>query len=228
MKNTEIGIGLKRSPPEIVAGIDEAGRGSLIGPLVICGVAIKSARLSEIEVRDSKKLTREKREKLYGEIMDAAEALSIRILSHEKIDSYRKKKTLNMIEVEIFSKVISDLISYTNTFYVDSADVDHLRFAQNISKLVDKDIIIISEHKADERYPVVSAASIVAKVTRDKIVENIVKEIGDFGSGYPSDQRTIEFIENWIKKHGSYPPYIRKSWKTAKRIYHEISREVKF
>jgi ribonuclease HII len=85
-----------------------------------------------------------------------------------------------------------------------------------------KRIRIISEHHADQKYPVVSAASIIAKVTRDQRIAEIENQYGYFGSGYPSDERTIRFLEDWVRKHGSFPGFVRKSWKTISRIEQEI------
>ncbi|MCW4027390.1 MAG: ribonuclease HII, partial [Candidatus Bathyarchaeota archaeon] len=67
-------------------------------------------------------------------------------------------------------------------------------------------------------YPIVSAASIIAKVKRDTAIASLRKQHGDLGSGYPSDPKTIEFLKKWIKTRGSYPEFVRKSWKPARRI----------
>jgi ribonuclease HII len=84
--------------------------------------------------------------------------------------------------------------------------------------MVPFDVKIISEHHADRRYPIVSAASILAKVKRDALVKELRVNYGDFGSGYPSDPKTIKFLTNWFKMHGSYPDFVRKSWKTLKNL----------
>ncbi len=79
---------------------------------------------------------------------------------------------------------------------------------------------MICEHKADVNYPVVSAASIIAKTVRDSIIAEIQEEFGvPIGSGYPHDEITRKFLEKWIRKNGDFPPHTRRSWRTAKEIY---------
>jgi len=218
LKNTAIRIGLRNSSPEVIGGVDEAGRGPVIGPMVICGLVFQRDKLSEIRVRDSKTLTPTRRKILYRKIMNRAEAVSVRIVSPEEIDAWREKDTINSLEAKVFAEVIKDLEEYADVFYVDSADANADRFAQNVHRVIGGSVAIIAEHHADSKYPVVSAASIVAKVIRDREIEKISKEIGFFGSGYPSDMRTVEFIKKWLDEHGEFPPYTRKSWKTLRRI----------
>ena len=83
---------------------------------------------------------------------------------------------------------------------------------------------VVARHKADDTYPVVSAASIIAKVTRDRLISDISAEFGeDIGSGYPSDPKTIGFIEKWIKENGCSPRYTRNSWETVRNIKSRLS-----
>jgi len=106
--------------------------------------------------------------------------------------------------------------------YVDSSDVRAERFANDILGLLPRKIRIVSEHHADEKYPVVSAASIIAKVTRDQKIDEIRKLHGEFGSGYPSDPRTIHFLRDWFMRNRSFPDFVRRSWKTATMIEQEV------
>ncbi|MGC8619001.1 MAG: ribonuclease HII [Thermoplasmata archaeon] len=200
----------------ITCGVDEAGRGPVIGPLVICGLCADDVLLKELNVRDSKLLSPSRREKLYPEILKIANSYKIEMLKAEQIDELRKTMSLNEIEAMYFAKVISSLEG--EIFIVDAADVDENRFAKTIKKYLDKNVNIISKHKADRDYPLVSAASIIAKVTRDREIEKIKDEIGDFGSGYPADPKTINFITQYYNKYGILPPYVRKSWKTLKNL----------
>ena len=74
-----------------------------------------------------------------------------------------------------------------------------------------------AEHKADENYPIVAAASICAKITRDRKIEEIAQDIGNFGSGYPSDERTVTALRNkefMTRARG----FIRIKWKTLDNI----------
>jgi ribonuclease HII len=97
---------------------------------------------------------------------------------------------------------------------VDASDVLPARFGRDISKNLATKCMIVSRHKADRRYPIVSAASIVAKIHRDREVELLRREHGDFGSGYPSDPVTRAFFTERIKRGEPLPDYVRKSWKT--------------
>jgi len=200
----------------MICGVDEAGRGPVIGPLVVAGVCGDEKIIASLGVKDSKKLSPKRREKLAKDIRKVASQIIIIKVEPEEIDALRENMTLNDIEVELFARVISQLNG--DKVYVDAADVNEERFAEEIKKKLGKEIEIISEHKADSKYPIVSAASIIAKVERDRIIEELKEEMGEFGSGYPADERTKRFIEEYVKKHNELPPHTRHSWKSAKRM----------
>ncbi len=197
-------------------GVDEAGRGPVIGPMVIAGVCADDDALRAMGVRDSKKLSPKRRERLAEEIRKIADAVVIRVVPPEEIDSMREVMTINELEVQIFAEVIGKL--NTTEVYVDAADVNESRFADAINSLLPEPIKIVSHHKADDEFPAVGAASIIAKVERDRIIEEITKELGDFGSGYPADPRTYEFLVDYYRRHGKMPPHVRMSWKSVKKI----------
>ena len=207
----------------LVAGVDEAGRGPVIGPLVIAGVMFEEAdlpRLVELGVKDSKLLTPQKRETLASQIKEMALIHNTVWLSPAEIDrvveSKRKLHKLNRLEAQAMAKVIE--ILKPDAVYVDASDVFADRFAEHIQENLTFSPEIVSEHKADLKYPVVGAASIIAKVERDKAISQLQQKYGNIGCGYPSDKKTIKFLEDWVRKFGSYPDFVRKSWKTAKRI----------
>ena len=200
----------------LVCGVDDAGRGSAIGPLVIAGIRIernKIKRLSEIGVKDSKQLTPRAREILYKKIVALVDDYYVARISPRIIDQSVQKNQLNHLEGKYMAKVIAKL--RPDSAYVDSCDVNPTRFGLLISKLsqVDK---IHSSHHADRRFPVVSAASIIAKVNRDRAIEKIRKNFDDVGSGYPSDPKTMRFIRDFIASNGMPPKFVRKSWKPVK------------
>ena len=201
----------------MICGIDEAGRGPVIGPLVVAGVKVDDeSKLTELGVRDSKKLSPRQREFLSQEIRKIAEC-DVRVVPAEDLDQLMELMTINRAEAKIFASVIEKL--RPEVAYVDSADANEDTFKSQILKELDFDVEVVSKHKADEMYPVVSAASCVAKVRRDADVRKIEEEIGErIGSGYPSDKKTIRFLERWIEKHGDLPPHTRKAWKTSKRL----------
>lgn len=207
----------------LIAGVDEAGRGPVIGPLVIAGVLFKEndlPKLVDLGVKDSKLLSPQKRETLAVQIRELALKWHIVLLSPAEIDrvveSRRKLHKLNRLEAQAMAKVITVL--KPDVVYVDASDVLADRFEEHIAENLSFSPKIISEHKADVNYPVVSAASIIAKVERDKVISQLQKKHGNMGCGYPSDSNTIKFLEDWIRKFGSYPDFVRKSWKTAKRV----------
>ncbi|MGC9137592.1 MAG: ribonuclease HII [Thermoplasmata archaeon] len=199
-----------------ICGIDEAGRGPVIGPLVICGLCAEEDKIKGLKVRDSKELSRNRREILYQKIIENSNSYSLEILKPEVIDSMRRRYTLNEIEAIYIAKIIDSLGS--NTYYVDAADVNEKRFEEEIRKYLKIDAVIISRHHADRDYPIVSAASIVAKVVRDREIDRLKEIYGDFGSGYPSDPRTIKFLKEYLIKNRRFPPIVRTTWETLKKI----------
>jgi len=228
----------------VICGIDEAGRGPVIGPMVVAGVKVEDdILLKKIGVKDSKRLTPKRRKKLAEEIKKIAD-YEIQIVPAEEIDVLREEMTLNVLEAKLFATIIEKLMlgqdiqpstpkSIVKDFviYVDAADVNEEVFRRYILKELGFEMKVVSEHDADEIYPVVSAASILAKTTRDDEIKKIEEEIGkQIGSGYPADPVTINFLREWVKKHGELPPYTRRSWKTAKRIVqlHKTSKIEEF
>lgn len=213
----------------LVAGIDDAGRGSVIGPLVIAGVLIKEKdipRLAELGVKDSKQLSPDRRDQLAKEIKNLVLKYHVAKLSPPEIDiavrTGRKLHKLNRLEAQTMAKVIAVL--KPEIAYVDASDVVADRFGLHITENLDFNVKIVSEHKADMKYPVVSAASIIAKVERDKSILKLKETFGDFGCGYPTDSRTLAFLEELIGRLGNYPDFVRSSWKTAKRMKQQVSQ----
>lgn len=207
----------------LVGGVDDAGRGCIIGPLVLAGVAVEESKLSklvEIGVRDSKTLSPAARARLYPLIKDLAyKVVSVKV-PPEEVDKYvaRRKKfiRLNLLEAEAAAKVIEELEA--DLVYVDAPDTDPERFKRNVVALLRRKVEVISEHEADKTYPIVSAASIIAKFERDAEIARLRERYGDFGSGYPADPTTIAFLRDWLAKYGETPPFARKTWKTWKRL----------
>ncbi len=202
----------------MICGVDEAGRGSVMGPLVVGAVFVESDEmLTAIGVRDSKKLTPSKRERMYDEITDSVESWCTVIASAEDIDRMRKEISLNEMELNMFREAVSR--HWCDTVYADCPDVNEEGFGMRMRAGTGTDVEIIAKHKADDTYPVVSAASIVAKVTRDRMMEDIRSEFGtNIGSGYPSDHYTMDFIREWIETNGSAPRHVRCSWEPVRQM----------
>ena len=205
----------------LICGIDEAGRGSVLGPLVIAGINIKNSdikKLEEIGVRDSKALTRKKRGFLFDKILDISEFVCIYKIDCKTIDENVYQRKLNKLEGGIMSTIIKYLEA--DVAYVDSCDVNINRYTNYLKSNLDlkNNTSVIAMHKADRINPAVSAASIIAKVTRDKEIQILEENFQNIGSGYPSDKKTMYFIHNWIKEYKEFPNFVRKSWKPVREI----------
>jgi len=201
----------------MICGIDEAGRGPVVGPLVVAGVLVESdVPLRRLDVRDSKKLSPERREVLAPEIRKVCR-FEVLVIPAEEIDKMRAEMSLNDFEAKLFATIIGRL--RPEVAYVDSADVNEFDFRRSIATHLDFDLEIVSKHEADDLFPVVSAASILAKVTRDAEMRKIEEELGaKIGSGYSHDAETIAFLTKWLAEKGTLPPHTRVSWDTSKRL----------
>jgi len=221
----------------IFAGVDDAGRGSVLGPLVIAGVCIEESKtpdLREMGVRDSKLLSPQKRQYLYRKIKKMATGIAYEKIEPPEIDKVvfngQKLFKLNYLEAKMMSSVLHKL--KFDMAFVDCCDTNQTRFGHLISDLIserdgknftvgEKNPLfdrIKSEHHADRNHPVVSAASIVAKVIRDSYVKRLHKKHGMFGSGYPSDPDTITYLKNIYESTKEFPAITRLSWLTVRRM----------
>ncbi|MBR9689862.1 MAG: ribonuclease HII [Candidatus Altiarchaeota archaeon] len=202
-----------------VLGIDEAGRGPVIGPMVMGGFMIDDDRIPELKlmgVKDSKLLTPERREELAEKLQKMGDVF-IRVIEPHQIDGFNLNRLEKIATRDIILEASPDKV------IIDA-------FEKNLeAKLALKtghgfNGKVIAEHKADLKYEVVGAASIVAKVLRDKEIKALQGTYGDFGSGYPSDPKTAEFVKNIIKSKQALPSFIRKSWDTVRRVLENESQ----
>lgn len=209
---------------EGICGVDEAGRGSVMGPLVVAAVFADSDEpFISMGARDSKKLTPKVREKLYREITRSYDFHVTRVSASE-IDEMRNKMSLNDIEMSLFAQVCGK--GSAVRYYADCFGTDERAFSNRLSALLGG-ATVIAKHGGDDLFPVVSAASIVAKVERDRAIEAISHGLGkDIGSGYPSDAKTMDFIEKWISSKGNPPPETRTSWDPVRKLM-TVSRNTK-
>lgn len=204
-----------------VLGIDEAGRGAVVGPLIIAGAMFRESdlpKLKALEVRDSKELSPARREELEGKIKNLAIDFVVVSISAHTIDEMRGSKNLNRIEIDYMVDIIKTLKPGKATVDSPEANTEKIR-NEILGKLGDLKVEIVSENYADKKYPEVSAASILAKVVRDKAIKGLESRLGvEIGVGYPSDERTIEFLKWVLKKYKGYPEFVRKSWITSQRV----------
>jgi ribonuclease HII len=209
----------------LVGGVDEAGRGSIIGPLVVAGVGIRESkivRLSEMGVRDSKALTPKARARLFGEIMKVADSICIRKINPVEVDDSVSLRGLNRLEAKVMASVINNIGA--DGVYVDCCDVNPERYREYIAQHLKCSPKVHSMHHADSINVVVSAASIVAKITRDQEVQHIRNRYRSIGSGYPSDEQTMRFIRRWVNKNGAAPVFARKSWKPLRLMLEQMTQ----
>ena len=202
----------------MICGVDEAGKGPVVGPLVVAAVAVNNANdIANLGIKDSKQLTKSKRKELANLIKEKFN-FAVEVIEPRIVDEYRRRNKLNELNREAFERLISKLDP--NVAYVDAADVNENRFGSQIKASLTnkKDTDVISMHKADAKIEVVAAASIIAKETRENEIEKLKDKIGDFGSGYPSDERTIKFLKSFYADNGKWPTGTRESWKTLERI----------
>lgn len=226
----------------VIAGVDEAGRGSVLGPLLVAGVSIDEKLVPELValgVKDSKLLTSSKRKELYGEIRKISTKIVWESIEPSRIDKVVFKGTrlfrLNYLEAQYMARVLSKL--RFDLAYLDCCDTIEDRFGNLVSdklyelkkfrskakiKLGEENPIrrmVVSKHHADSSYAIVSAASIVAKVKRDACIANLRRTHGNLGSGYPSDPVTTSFLEGFVRKSESLPSFTRLSWSTVRDLY---------
>ncbi len=207
----------------MILGIDEAGRGAVMGPLVVVGVLVDDDRNLHPGIKDSKKLSPTSRRWLAREIMSKARC-AVKTLDADSIDDWRQSATLNEIEATVFNGIVSDFFGGTkfkrpgeHTLVVDAVD-EHMGYYLRTgwSPLLE----VVSVPHADQNYPAVSAASIVAKVWRDMEMMVIERTLGEWiGSGYPADPETIGFMQRWLDRGRTLPKrFVRYSWKTTERM----------
>ncbi len=202
----------------MVAGLDEAGRGAIIGPLILCGIMVDESsigKLVEIGVKDSKLLSRKQRIKLRDEILRIASDYRIIEIPPCGIDLAVRIHRFNHLEAKYFSEIIDQL--KPDVAYVDSPLRNYRRFSVMIESYCRREYQIIALCHADRDIPVVSAASIIAKTKRDDIIESYARIYGELGSGYPSDRKTIEFLYNSLEK-AEADGIVRRSWRTYSSI----------
>nr|WP_245314173.1 ribonuclease HII [Methanococcus voltae] len=214
--------------------------------MVIAGVLLelnnkeKTKTFYDLDLKDSKKLSKKKRESLYEEIQKLAKVDKV-VVTAKEIDDQMKIINLNKIELNGFSSIINkfykdeyglDENRRNNGFltYIDACSSNETSFSNQLkAKLINKNIDLIAEHKADDNYKIVSAASIIAKVTRDNIIDSYNEKYNTMGytigSGYPSDPKTKKFLKQYLEDNKELPDIVRFSWNTTKKLLKEYDSE---
>jgi len=193
-------------------GADEAGKGPVLGSMFAAAVAADPDTLPP--VADSKELGADRRERIAAELRAASGVeVGVAEIPVDRIDD--PETDMNTLTVAAHARAIDDL-GGGGRGIVDAGDVDADRFANRVEQGVDADIAVDAEHRADEQYPLVAAASVVAKVARDAHVADLTAHYGEIGSGYPGDDRTRQFLREYVTEHGDLPACARRSWQTSR------------
>ncbi|MCX6693812.1 MAG: ribonuclease HII [Methanomicrobiales archaeon] len=194
-------------------GVDEAGKGAVLGPMVVAAVGCSEGEdLTRYGFRDSKKLRPKQRSQLHMEIVSHFPTI-VRVIPASEIDAMRDAMSMNALLAKVHAAVIEE-IGAAHAF-VDACDVNEERYGRMVKEHLTFPCEVIANHHADSTNPLVAAASIVAKVTRDREIIGIAREFGKIGSGYPSDPVTILFLDEYIRTRGKPPSCARWSWKTV-------------
>ena len=202
-------------------GVDEAGKGPVLGSMFVAGVR---ARAGDIPagVDDSKRLTPTRREELSMKLREQVDAIAVVEIPVERIDD--PETDMNELTVAGHAKALELLGADDCECYLDAADTNAVRFERRVESRLDTSVDVRAEHGADETYPVVGAASILAKVARDSHVERLESEYGSVGSGYPSDDTTRTFLREFVRDRGRLPSCARQSWQTSSDILGELDQ----
>jgi ribonuclease HII len=204
---------------ERILGIDEAGRGSVLGPLVVGGFLVRSDRLDELRAAgacDSKEITSDEREQVYAQLPKIGECRSV-ILTPREIDRFVAHGRLNELEARAFGALVRQLMP--DVAHVDACDTDARRFARSVRHWAGSRVPVVASHHADRDDVVVGAASIVAKVRRDRAIDRLRERLGaEIGSGYPSDDLTVAFLRAHLARAAVRPPWVRIEWATMQRV----------
>jgi ribonuclease HII len=207
-----------------VLGIDEAGRGSLVGPLVVGGYLCDRSHLSGLPglgACDSKTISPGRRSEVYERLRAAGRSFSV-ALSPALVDRYTRRGRLNELEARAFARLVRR--ARPSEAFVDACDPNAARFGETVRRLAGAEVPVRASHHADRDLAVVGAASIIAKVRRDRAIARLARAIGPgVGSGYPSDPRTVEFVRATLARGGPPPAWLRASWATTGRLKRELS-----
>lgn len=196
-------------------GVDEAGKGPVLGSMFAAAVRADPAALPD-GVADSKTLSPDRRESLAAAIWESAAAVGVAEVPVERIDD--SATDMNSLTVDAHARALDEVVSSDGEVIADAGEVDAARFGRRVAERVPVRIDMDARHGADATDPVVSAASIVAKVRRDAHVAELASEYGDVGSGYASDPTTRAFLRDYVDRHGALPPCARITWQTCEDV----------
>ncbi|ELZ68154.1 ribonuclease HII [Haloferax sp. ATCC BAA-645] len=197
-------------------GVDEAGKGPVLGPMVAAAVRGEPDALPD-GIADSKRLSPERREELATELRERDD-ISVGVAFVEPATIDDPETDMNLLTVRAQVDAAAAVAADADELVCDAGDVSESRFGRRVREGLAEagvPVEVRAQHRADDEHAIVGAASIVAKVERDRRVEAIADEYGEVGSGYPSDGTTREFLREYVREHGILPDCARKSWSTC-------------
>ena len=210
-------------PGDELVGVDEAGKGPVLGSMFAAAVRVPDRTVLPEGLDDSKRLSPDRRESLARTLREHPEvAVGVHEVTVERIDD--PETDMNRLTVAAHASAAGQIVAGGDRVLADACDTNEARFADRLGRqldsdaAVDADATVRAEHSADETHAVVSAASIVAKVSRDAHVADLADRHGELGSGYPSDPATQAFLESYVDDHGTVPPCARESWSTCEKL----------
>ncbi|MFA5485071.1 MAG: ribonuclease HII [Candidatus Pacearchaeota archaeon] len=215
-----------------IIGIDDAGRGPVLGPMILSGIITdeeEEKKIKDLGAKDSKLLTPKQR-KILADYLRQNYTYHLEKVEPKEIDEFPNLNNLEAIKAGIIiNKLMSNLNEKVKVF-VDCPSVNTKAWSEYLKNtLIKKDLIELHcEHKADFKYPIVSAASIISKETREDELKKLKGKLNiNFGSGYPADPVTKDFL---VKTFGEekYDSLIRKSWKTYKNLQDKMDQRKLF
>ncbi|PSP65006.1 ribonuclease HII [Halobacteriales archaeon QH_8_67_27] len=204
-------------------GVDEAGKGPVLGSMFAAAVAVDPAELPD-DVDDSKGIAPERRRELAATIREVG-TVGVAEIPVDCIDD--EETDMNSLTVAAHAEAVDALVAAADESldpedphlgYVDAGDTNAVRFERRVEDGVETAVDLRAEHGADETYDVVGAASVVAKVARDAHIDRLADEYGEVGSGYPGDTTTRDFLESYVADHEELPACARESWQTSKDV----------
>lgn len=201
-------------------GVDEAGKGPVLGPMVAAAVRAAPEDLPD-GLADSKQLTPSRRESLAAALRATEPVdIGIGVVTVDEIDA--PETDMNSLTVTAQVRAIGAVPAAGERVIVDAGDVSEARFARRVTAGVaddGPDIEVTAEHGADDSYRLVAAASVIAKVDRDSRLELIGSDYETaVGSGYPSDSTTRTFLAEYVDQYGELPACARQSWSTCEDV----------
>ncbi|WP_299265442.1 ribonuclease HII [Halorientalis sp.] len=199
-------------------GVDEAGKGPVLGSMFAAAVRADPTVLPT-GIDDSKNLAPARREGLADQLRaDDRVDIAVAEVPPARVDD--PETDMNTLTVAAQAEALSGVVCDGDAGVVDAGDTDATRFGRRVADRIEGDLSITAEHGADEAYPLVGAASVLAKVRRDAHVTTLSAEYPEteVGSGYPSDPTTRAFLREYVAEHGDIPPCARRSWSTSQEV----------